>query len=70
MNGFSLNEYRSEAFIKLYDDPTYNNKRAYYISIHNHVKPNDYLAHQTIDNHLIDLGSLDGKRPLLIIKNN
>lgn len=69
-DGLFLNEYKSEAFIKLYGDSSYNSGRAYYISRHNHNKPSGYMTHQTIDNHLIDLGSWTGERPILAIKRD
>ena len=48
----------------------YSSSRHYFISRHDHNKPGHYLSHANIDDHLIDLGSWDGARPVLCKGNN
>jgi PKD repeat protein len=48
----------------------YSSSRHYFITRHDHSKPGYYLSHANIDDHLIDLGSWNGARPVLCLNNS
>jgi len=50
----------------------FSSTRYYFIARHDHVLPTSYsfLVHTSLDNHMIDLGSWGGSRPVLAIKTS
>ena len=45
------------AFVTYNGSQYYEPDRAYFAAVHNGVLPGGWMAHDTIDNHMIDLGS-------------
>lgn len=70
LNGLGLTEFGDGGFVYRSGLKIYSSDKFYFISHHDHNKPDNYLAHANIDNYLISLGSLDTTQKILAIKNS
>ncbi|KAL4475149.1 hypothetical protein ABPG74_001845 [Tetrahymena malaccensis] len=64
--GFNCSQ--NDFAIKYNGNNKYSQSRFYFVSWHNHKKPDFYLAHENIDNYLLSLGSWVGSKRILCIK--
>ncbi|PID27667.1 MAG: hypothetical protein CR982_05185 [Candidatus Cloacimonadota bacterium] len=67
-DGLGLTEYRNSAYVKRNGDASYSNTRYYFAERHEHNLPNNFAAHDNIDNYLISLGSWNGSNKIMAIK--
>lgn len=52
-------------FVSFNGNTQYTSERDYFITYHDHNKPDHYLAHQNIDDYFLSLGSWSGDRAVL-----
>ncbi|WP_340106300.1 BACON domain-containing protein [Rhodohalobacter sp. 8-1] len=67
-DSLSIVKYGQSVFVTRNGNKKYSGNRWYFASRHEGSKPGSYLAHENINNFTISLGSWDGDRPLLAIK--